>query len=149
MTRLLFLSTLLLTAMPTFTLAQDTLNFPTFGKIYREDPRLDKLIPKDAKLEVLSSGFEWAEGPVWIKDGGYLLFSDIPRNSIMKWVEGTGTTLFMKPSGYTGVADYGAEPGSNGLTLDAQGRLVACEHGDRRISRLEPGGGKRTLVDNY
>jgi gluconolactonase len=128
---------------------QDTLNFPTFGKVHREDPRLDELLARDAKIEVISSGFEWAEGPIWVKDGGYLLFSDIPRNRIMKWKEGVGSTLFMMPSGYTGVIDYGAEPGSNGLTLDPQGRLVACEHGDRRISRLERGGGKRTLTDNY
>ena len=128
---------------------QHSVNFPSFGKIHREDARLDELLAKDARIDVISSGFQWAEGPVWIKDGGYLLFSDIPRNQIMKWKEGTGVSQFMKPSGYTGVADYGAEPGSNGLTVDAQGRLVACEHGDRRISRLEPGGGKRTLVDNY
>ena len=127
----------------------DTMNFPTLGRIIREDPRLDQLIPTDARIEVLGSGFEWTEGPVWIKDGGHLLFSDIPRNSVLKWKEGAGVTLFMKPSGYTGVADYGREPGSNGLTLDARGRLVLCEHGDRRISRLEPEGGKRTLADSY
>ena len=105
---------------------QHSVNFPSFGKIHREDARLDELLAKDARIDVISSGFQWAEGPVWIKDGGYLLFSDIPRNQIMKWKEGTGVSQFMKPSGYTGVADYGAEPGSNGLTVDAQGRLVAC-----------------------
>jgi len=78
-----------------------------------------------------------------------LLFSDIPRNSVMKWKQGEGISLFMKPSGYTGVADYGREPGSNGLTVDLQGRIIFCEHGDRRISRLEKGGGKKTLADNY
>jgi gluconolactonase len=67
----------------------------------------------------------------------------------MKWKQGKGLSLWMKPSGYTGVTDYGAEPGSNGLTVDAQGRIVFCEHGDRRISRMEPGGGKKTLVDSY
>lgn len=125
--------------------------YPTLGKLVSKDPRFDKLIPKDAVIEVLASGFEWTEGPVWIKDGGYLLFSDIPRNSVMKWKEGDGEgiSLFLKPSGYTGVADYGAEPGSNGLTLDSEGRLVSCEHGDRRMSVLTKGGGKRTLVDNY
>ena len=128
---------------------QHSVNFPSLGKIHRDDPKLDELLAKDARIEVISSGFQWAEGPVWMKDGAYLLFSDIPRNQIMKWKEGLGVSQFMKPSGYTGVADYGAEPGSNGLTVDSQGRLVACEHGDRRISRLEPGGGKRTLVDNY
>ena len=125
--------------------------YPTLGKLESKDPRFDKLIAKNTPIEMLASGFEWAEGPVWVKDGGYLLFSDIPRNSVMKWKEGDGEgiSLFLKPSGYTGVADYGAEPGCNGLTLDGEGRLVSCEHGDRRVSVLTKGGGKRTLVDNY
>ncbi len=130
-------------------MAQDTLNFPSFGKIHRDDQRLDKLIPKDAKIEVLTSGFEWAEGPVWVKDGGFLLFSDVIKNQIMKWKEGVGVSVFMKPSGYTGVVEWAPEPGSNGLMIDSEGRLVSCEHGDRRIGRLEKNGGKRTLVDNY
>ncbi|HEY3743545.1 MAG TPA: SMP-30/gluconolactonase/LRE family protein [Bryobacteraceae bacterium] len=125
------------------------MNFPSFGTIHRDDPRINDLLGLDARIEVLSSGYRWTEGPLWLKDGGYLLFSDIPRNLIMKWKEGVGASVFMKPSGYTGIVDYGAEPGSNALTIDPQGRLVMCEHGDRRISRLEPGGGKRTLVDNY
>jgi gluconolactonase len=124
-------------------------SFPTFGQLVREDPRFDALVPPDAKIEVLGSGFEWTEGPIWIKNGGYLLFSDIPRNAIMKWKDGEGISLFMKPAGYTGIADYGREPGSNGLTLDPQGRLTLCEHGDRRVARLHWDGGKRTLVDNY
>ena len=127
----------------------DTRNFPTFGKIHRYEPALDELIPKDAKLEVIASGFDWTEGPVWIKDPGYLLFSDIPRNSVMRWEEGRGTSVHLKPSGYTGNADYGKEPGSNGLTLNSSGQLVSCEHGDRRLSVLTKDGGKRTLVDNY
>jgi len=122
----------------------------TKGRLVREDPRFDALIAPDARIEVLAQGFEWSEGPVWIKDGGYLLFSDIPRNSIMKWTPGdTTASLFLKPSGYTGIADYGREPGSNGLTLDPQGRLTLCEHGDRRVARLHWDGGKRTLADNY
>jgi gluconolactonase len=111
------------------------------------------LIAPDAKLHVIAAGFEWSEGPVWVpasgETSGYLLFSDIPRNSVMKWVEGEGVSLFLKPSGYTGVAEYGAEPGSNGLLLDPRGQLVSCEHGDRRVSVLTREGGKRTLVDNY
>ena len=123
--------------------------YPTLGGVVRDDPRIDRLIPRDAKIEVLGSGFEWSEGPVWIKDGGFLLFSDIPRNSAMKWKEPEGVTLWMKPSGYTGVTEYSREPGSNGLTVDLQGRLVLCEHGDRRVSRLDPNGGKKTLADSY
>jgi gluconolactonase len=123
--------------------------YPKFGNIVRKDPRLDKLIPPDAHMEQLAEGFDWSEGVAWIKDGGYALFSDIPRNSVMKWKEGEGTSLWMKPAGYTGIVDYLPEPGSNGLNVDAQGRVIFCEHGDRRVSRLEKDGGKRTLVDNY
>ncbi len=134
--------------------AQDTTNFPAIGEVMKFDDGLDALIAPDAKIEVLAGGFAWSEGPVWVpeegnKFGGYVLFSDIPKNSIIKWQEGVGATLFMKPSGYTGVADYGAEPGCNGLLLDAKGQLVSCEHGDRRVSVLTAGGGKRTLADNY
>lgn len=133
--------------------AQDSVNFPTIGEVVREDAAIDSLIAKGTPIQVLSSGFEWSEGPVWVPaqgdEPGHLLFSDIPRNSIMKWVEGKGASLFLKPAGYTGQVEYGNEPGSNGLLLDASGQLVACEHGDRRVSVLTKGGGKRTLVDNY
>lgn len=133
--------------------AQDSVNYPTIGEVVRDDAAIDSLIAQGTPIQVLSSGFEWSEGPVWVpaqgNEPGYLLFSDIPRNSIMKWVEGKGVSLFLKPAGYTGQVDYGNEPGSNGLLLDTQGQLVACEHGDRRVSVLTNGGGKRTLVDNY
>ncbi len=136
------------------TQAQNTTNYPVIGQVDRFDSSLDNLIAKDARIEVVCGGFEWAEGPVWVpeaenKYGGYVLFSDIPRNSVMKWQEGIGVSVFMQPAGYTGVADYGREPGSNGLALDSKGRLVACEHGDRRISLLTTGGGKVTLADRW
>lgn len=124
-------------------------SYPTLGTIHRLDPKLDQLIPADARIEVLASGFDWSEGPIWVKSGGYLLFSDIPRNSVMKWTEQDGVSLYMKPSGFTGVGDYSREPGSNGLTIDSKGRLTLCEHGDRRVARVETGGGKRTLADSY
>lgn len=123
---------------------------PTLGEIVRIDPRLDELIPKDAKIEVLASGFEWAEGPVWIPEQeGFLLFSDIPRNSVMKWSPRDGLSLFLKPAGFTGVGGYSNEPGSNGLARTKEGRLLFCEHGDRRLSAMDKGGGKRTLADAY
>ena len=102
-----------------------------------------------AEVELLEVGLAWPEGPVWVARGGYLLFSDIPRNAILKWTEEDGASIWMQPSGYTGISYYGKEPGSNGLTLDSEGRLWACEHGDRRVSRLEHGGGKVTVVDSY
>ncbi|MGV3486499.1 MAG: SMP-30/gluconolactonase/LRE family protein [Planctomycetaceae bacterium] len=130
---------------------QEPLMAETIGRIERLDPRLDELVAADAQIEVLASGFTWSEGPVWVGDdqGGHLLFSDIPRNSIFRWSPARGIELFMFPSGYTGVTYYGLEPGSNGLAIDRDGRLVACEHGDRRVSALTHGGGKITLADRY
>lgn len=133
---------------------QNTTNFPSIGHVDRFDRALDNLIAPEAKIEVLAGGFEWAEGPVWVPEegnsfGGFVLFSDIPNNAVMKWQEGQGISTYMKPAGYTGVADYGREPGSNGLALDSKGRLVLCEHGDRRISLLTSGGGKMTLANRW
>jgi len=127
----------------------DKKTYPAMGTIERKDPRFDKLVPKDAVLEKLADGFAWSEGPVWVKDGGYLLFSDIPNNTIFKWKEGQGISVFLKPSGYTGSKPRGGEPGSNALILDGNGRLILCEHGDRRVSRLEKDGTKTTLADRY
>ncbi|MPZ16287.1 MAG: SMP-30/gluconolactonase/LRE family protein [Luteitalea sp.] len=123
---------------------------PTIGRLVQEQARFDELIAPDAQIEVVADGFEWTEGPVWVaREGGFLLFSEIPGNAVMKWTASSGVTTFMKPAGYTGVDDYGREPGSNGLALDGEGRLTLAEHGDRRIARLEWDGGKRTLADNY
>jgi gluconolactonase len=128
---------------------------PTVGSIERLDPRFDALVPPGAVIEVLGSGFAWSEGPVWVasdKGGlpaGCLLFSDIPHNRIHRWQPDKGLAIFMEPAGFTGPADYGRERGCNGLTLDREGRLILCEHGDRRVARLEPGGGKKTLADSF
>ncbi len=126
-------------------------NYPTLGKIVKLDPALDALIAPDAKIEILSSGYKWSEGPVWVKNGKFLLFSDVPANTIYRWQEGDrAATPFLKPSGYTGLGVYSDEPGSNGLIINQKGELVACEHGDRRVSALPlTVGGKRTLADNF
>jgi gluconolactonase len=136
--------------------ADDKKPYPAFGTIERKDPAFDKLIPKDAIVEKLADGFMWAEGPIWVPEGKYLLFSDIPRNLIWKWKEGEGKSMFLEKAGYTGSKPRGMpgsvprdEPGTNGLTLDSEGRLVACEHGDRRVSRREKDGKKITLADKY
>ena len=114
------------------------------------DPRFDQLVPKNAKLEKIAEGFTWVEGPVWHKQGGYLLFSDIPANAVYRWTPEKGVSLFLKNSGYSGATPFtGKEPGSNGLTLDAQGRLVLCRHGDRQIGRLESNGTIVPLADRY
>jgi gluconolactonase len=140
---LLFITALLMTP---FAYAQTK----TVGQIVRLDPEMDNLIDKDATIEVLAEGFTWSEGPAWVKDGNYLIFSDVPQNTIFKWKEGEKLTEFLKPSGYTGRGTYSRESGSNGLTISNDGKIIACEHGDRRVTIMPiEGGGKKTLSDNH
>jgi gluconolactonase len=126
----------------------------TIGTIERLDPAMDSLVPPDAVIEVLARGFDWSEGPVWVPDGDYLLFSDVPQDRIYRWKEGEGLQVWLEPSGYTGDVPRGGEPGSNGLLIDRDGRLVLCQHGDRRIARLDapmsaPKPIFATLADRY
>ena len=122
----------------------------TIGSIERYDPAFDQLVPPGVVIEVLGEGFDWAEGPCWVKDKGYLLFSDIPPNRIMKWDPRTGISVFLERVGYTGQEPFpGEEPGTNGLALDSQGRLVCCCHGDRVIKRIEKDGTITILADRY
>jgi gluconolactonase len=137
----LFFSVLL---SPFFSFGQQTI-----GRLVSSDPAFDALVDPSAKIEVLGEGYKWSEGPAWVKNGEFLLFSDVPNNVIHKWKEGEGVSVFLKPSGYTGVLPYSNEPGSNGLIINQKGELVACEHGDRRVSAMPLIlGGKRTLSDN-
>jgi gluconolactonase len=128
----------------------ETVNTSSAPAVVRLDPRFDELVSANAELEKVADGFTWAEGPVWNRAGKYLLFSDVPNNRIIKFKVGERATVFLQSSGYTGTQPFtGREPGSNGLTFDKEGRLVFCQHGDRRISRLEKNGTRTTLVDNY
>ncbi|GIV31226.1 MAG: gluconolactonase [Saprospiraceae bacterium] len=128
-------------------------SYPHIGTIERLSPALDEVLPADAAIELLDSGFVWSEGPVWVEKGEYLLFSDVPENKIYRWREGTRSEVYLEPAGYTGPDSTGHE-GSNGLILDAQGHLVVCQHGDRRMARMqapieEPQPLFETLADNY
>ncbi len=119
------------------------------GKIQRTDPALDKLVPPAAKIEKLAGGFQFIEGPIWVKDGGgHLLFSDIPANAILKWTPDGKVTTFRKPV-FPGTFSSGQFVGSNGLILDPQGRLVSCEHGNRRVARTEENGSITVLADRF
>lgn len=117
--------------------------------IERKDPALDALIAPGTKIETLATGFRWSEGPVWDQKNGELLFSDIPNNVINAWDPEKGLRVYLKPAGFTGLAEYGKEPGSNGLTFDQKGRLILAEHGDRRVAVLTTGGGKMTIADRF
>lgn len=122
----------------------------TIGSIEIIDPAFSQLLAPDAAIEVLGEGFAWTEGPVWVKREGYLLFSDIPANKIMKWDAVKGVSLFREGVGYTGKEQFtGPEPGTNGLTVDAEGRVVACCHGDRCLKRIEHDGSLTVLADRY
>jgi gluconolactonase len=119
-------------------------------QVDRLDPRLDEIVPRDARLERVAGGFEFTEGPLWSREDA-LLFSSPNTNAIYRWDALTGrVTVFRSKSGYTGV-DIGRyhQPGSNGLTFDSTGRLTMCQHGNRRILRVEPHGNVTVLADAY
>jgi gluconolactonase len=118
-------------------------------EIERLDPAFDAVVPPSARLEKVAEGFEFVEGPVWHPDG-YLLFSDPNANKIWRWTPDGELSVFRAKSGYKGidVGEYG-QPGSNGLALDAEGRLAICEHGNRRVTRLEKNGVLTVLADRH
>jgi gluconolactonase len=119
-------------------------------EVVRNDPAMNEIIGPNPKVYKLAEGFQFTEGPVWVnRDGGYLLFSDPNANTIYKYQDGE-LEVFRTPSGYSGadVAEYG-QPGSNGLTLDPQGRLTINQHGNHRVVRDENDGTQTVLVDSY
>ena len=106
--------------------------------IERFDPAFDRLVAADARIERLAEGFTWSEGPVWYD--GALLFSDVPKNVVYRWAEGMKRAdVFLQPSGLLEPNPAFREPGSNGLAVDGQGRLLLCQHGERRVARWENG----------
>jgi len=132
-----------------------------FSQEYKKDvalvmkeKKLLEVMPDIMQVEILSKGHEWTEGPLWLSDQKKLIFSDIPPNSIFEWTEKDGIKLWLKPSGYTGEKERGGEPGSNGLVLSQDGKLVLCQHGDRRIAIMDaalsnPKPVFKTLAGNY
>lgn len=126
----------------------------TIGSVEKTDPSLSSLIDADVKIEILSEGYDWTEGPLWLEKEKALLFSDIPPNKIFKWTEEKGAELYLTPSGYTGTTPRTGEPGSNGLLLNKNGQLVMCQHGDRRMAVMEapvsaPQPTFKSLADHY
>ena len=118
------------------------------GRILRVDSRLDSLVPPGATIEKLAEGYVFTEGPVWLRGESRLLFSDVRANAIHQWTEADGASPFLDPV-FEGDREGLRSISSNGLTLDAEGRLIICEHGNRRISRLEDDGSRTVIVDSY
>ena len=136
---------------------------PPDNPILKMNPALDKIVPADAKLEKVVTGFTFLEGPVWVNAGKsrYLLFSDIPANVIHKLTPDGTVSVYLKPSGFTGTdsSDAGGDYdsghgmfylfGSNAVTIEREGRVVFCAHGDRMVVRVEPDGKRTVLADRY
>lgn len=131
-----------------------TKKYKETGSIERISPQIDAIITPGAVVEVIAEGFEWSEGPLWLEKDRKLIFSDVAENKIFEWTEQDGLKEYLSPSGFTGQQTTSREPGSNGLTLDAQGRLVLCQHGDRRLAAMNaslqsPEPEFITLADRY
>ncbi len=132
----------------------DTIEFLKTGSVDRFQPELDQIIAPGVRPEIIAEGFDWSEGPLWLPEQNMVIFSDIPNNSIFQWSEKGGLKLYLKPSGYTDTIQRGGETGSNGLLLDSRGRLILCQHGDRRVARMNapldhPKADFTTLVDQW
>ena len=128
--------------IPLFLLAQFFSAFaqetkPPTGTIEFISKELSKLINKDAKVEIIAGGFQFTEGPLWLEKEKMLLLSDVPGNTIYKWTEAKGKEVYVKPGGYTDTAKRGGFMGPDGLILSHDGKLLVCQHGDRRIAMMD------------
>ena len=103
-----------------------------------QDPQFANFVLGNAPVKQLATGFDWVEGPVWFGDANCLLFSDIPNNRIMRWMPGECISTYLEPSNF-----------ANGHTRDLQGRLVSCEHGERRVTRTEHDGSITVIADRF
>ncbi len=118
-------------------------------QVVARQPELNEIVGRACVVERIATGFQFTEGPVWTRDGA-LLFSDIPANTIYRWTADAGAAVFRQGSGWDGGDSIvGTMLGSNGLTLDAERRLCVCEHGRRRISRIESDGSIAVLADRW
>jgi len=109
----------------------------TLGFIEKLDDQLGSILDPSNLPEIIGEGFDWSEGPVWVEEHGFLLFSDVPNNIIYQWSEENGVVPYLQPSGYTGSTERGGGLGSNGLIIGLNGELLLCQHGDRRIARMD------------
>lgn len=128
--------------------------YKTTGSIEHLSPELRKIIPDNAKIEILADGFVWSEGPLWLGNEQKLIFTDVPSNKVYEYSDEKGLEIYLDPSGLTGEDPNSGDSGANGLVLNEDGSLVLCQHGDRRVAKMmaptssqEPK--YKTLADTY
>ena len=131
--------------------AAESLDRPEpIGRIERFDPALDAIVAPGAQVEKLAEGFTWAEGPAWIRAGGYLLFTDVPANTLYRWSAKDGLSIFLKPSGYEGPQRSGLrEPGANGLIVADDRSILLADSGNRAIARLALDSRRKTMLATH
>ncbi|OAX54649.1 SMP-30/gluconolactonase/LRE family protein [Xanthomonas graminis] len=119
--------------------------FPVIGHVTAFDPAFGDTVAADARIERIAEGFTWSEGPAWVRDGGYLLFNDVPQNTMYRWSERDGLSVFLKPSGYAGPPlEALREAGANGLQAEPSGSVLLADSGNRSIARLDPATRRKT-----
>ena len=145
---------ILLFALIALSCSQQKKEISVSVSIERLDPLLDSVLSNEISIQVIGTGYEWSEGPLWVESEKMLLFTDVPTNTIYKWTAEKGAEVYLTPSGYTGTTPRSGEPGANGLALDDEGNLILCQHGDRRIAMMntpinQPTADFTTLSDKY
>ncbi|UKE49125.1 MULTISPECIES: SMP-30/gluconolactonase/LRE family protein [Xanthomonas translucens group] len=125
--------------------------FPVIGHVTAFDPAFSETVAADARIERIAAGFTWSEGPAWVRDGGYLLFNDLPQNTMYRWSERDGLSVFLEPSGYAGPPlEALREAGANGLQAEPSGSVLLADSGNRSIARLDPATRRKTpLASTY
>lgn len=152
------LALLILGACGQPTVVEEKEAYRTIGSLESQDPRFDAIVSPDARIEVITDGFSWIEGPLWLPSEGCLVFSNIPPNKLWKWTEEGGAVTYLEQSGYLGEIPRAGfkgdfdQPGSNGLTLSPDGKLVLCQHGLRQVGMMtapldDPKADYKTLTD--
>lgn len=141
------LAAVLLGVAPACTPAVESPSYQTVGRITAYDTSFDALVARDARIERIAEGFQWAEGPLWMRDGGYLLFNDVPGNTMHRWSVRDGASVFLQPSGYAGSDLSGLrEAGANGMDVEPAGTVLLADSGSRLVARLDPATKQRTTL---
>jgi gluconolactonase len=122
-------------------------SYPAVGRVTAFDPAFGAIVAADARIEKIAEGITWAEGPAWVRDGSYLLFTDVPQNKLYRWSEKDGLSVFLEPSGYAGPDDGTLrEAGANGLFTEPAGTVLLADSGSRALARLDPKTKAKTML---